>query len=108
MNSFINVLLIFSYIIILVGIFFGHSNTLMSGIIIDYVILLYYVFTFNVEKEIKKIVIKNLISNKIVTKKELIHIERLSKIIVLKNIASIILPIIELIKKIINFGKSNQ
>lgn len=108
MNSFINVLLIFSYIIILVGIFFGHSNTLMSGIIIDYVILLYYVFTINVEKEIKKIVIKNLISNKIVTKKELIHIERLSKIIVLKNIASIILPIIELIKKIINFGKSNQ
>lgn len=106
-NSFINVLLITSYIIILIGILFGHSNTLMSGIIIDYVILLYYAFTFNVEKEVKAIVIKELASNKIVIKKELIYIEKLSKIIVLKNVASIILPIIELIKKIIDFGKSN-
>lgn len=106
-DPFIKILLITSYIIIVIGILFGHMNTLISGVSIDYLILIFYILTYSVEKEAKKNAIKELAINKIVTKKELSYVEKIINATILSNIASIIFPIVELIKKIIEFGKSN-
>ena len=103
----INLLLILSYIIILIGFLFGHMNTLLSGIIIDYLILIIYILTYSVEIECKKIALKELVSNKIVNKKEIIEIEKVLKVALLTNFASIFFPLVEVLKKIIDFGKSN-
>ena len=104
---FVNLLLFASYIIILIGIIFGHINTLLSGIIIDYLILFFYIATYSIDKEAEKIATEELIKNKIITKKELINVQKILKVTTFNNIVSIIFPIVELIKKIVEFGKSN-
>ena len=104
----INILLISSYIIILIGLLFGHMNTLLSGVIIAYLILIFYILTYNIEKKVKKIALKELITNRIITKKERANIEKVLNVASLNNIASVIFPLAELLKKIIDFGKSNR
>lgn len=105
---FIKCVLYLGYIVIAIGAIFGHMRTLLVGISLEYFVLLFHVFTYKIEKEATEIAKNELIKEKIVTKKELPQLEEVLKAISLINIASIILPIAELVKKIIEFGNSNR
>lgn len=106
-DPFLKILLYSSYVIIIIGVLFGHINTLILGVLLDYLIMLFYIFTYSVEKKIKKIAIKELLNNKIISSKKIIYTEKVVNATSLNNIASIIFPIVEIIKKIVEFGKSS-
>ena len=105
---FINILLIVGYVITLFGCFFGHINTIITGISIIDLILLFHVVFYNVEKKATRIALIELIDNKIINKNEYKKIDKLLKINSYTMFASIIFPVAELIKKIIVFGDSNK
>lgn len=107
-TPFINILIIVGYIITLFGCFFGHVNTILVGLLIIDLTLLYNLLLYNVEKKAMKIAIVELVNNKIVSKNELKKIENLLKITSYTSFASIIFPVVELVKKIIVFGDSNR
>ena len=104
---FLNILMLTGYIIIIIGLLFGHMNTLLTGVFIEYLILLFHVCTYSIEREAKKIAIVELVGNSIIDKKEIKHIEELLNATAFTYLSSIIFPIVELIKKIIYFGRSN-
>ncbi len=104
----LNIILYLSYIIIAIGGIFGHIKTTLVGIGLDYIILLFHIFTIGIEKKAKKIAYKELVDSKIICTKEKGKIEEILNCLTYKNIACIILPIVQLVKEIISFGNSND
>ena len=105
---FWDLLMITGYIITLFGCFFGHVNTIIVGLaIIDLIILFSFIF-YNVEKRATIIALIEVINSKIVNKGEYKRIEKLLKTTSYTSFASVIFPIAELIKKIFAFGDSNK
>jgi hypothetical protein len=104
----LNILLYLSYIIIAIGAIFGHVKTTLIGIGLDYVILLFHLFTLSIEKKAKKIAYKELIDSKIICTKEKGKVLELLNCLTYKNVACIILPVVQLVKEIISFGNSNE
>ena len=108
LSPFIDILLIVGYLISLIGCFFGHINTIVIGLSIICLILLFHFVFYNIEKKSVKIAIIELINNKIISKNESRKIEELLKVTSYTSFASIVFPIIELVKKILVFGDSNR
>lgn len=104
---FLNILLLTGYLITIIGFLFGHKNTFLAGISIEYLLLIFHLCTYSIEKEAKKIAIIELIGDSIINKKEINKIEKLLTATTFIYFASIIFPVVQLIKKIIDFGKSN-
>lgn len=104
----VNILLIAGYLITLIGCFFGHVNTIIIGLSLIDIILLFNLIFYSVEKKSIKIALIELINEKIVSKNEIKKVEELLKVTSYTPFASIIFPVVELIKKIIVFGDSNK
>ena len=104
---FLNILLLTGYLITIIGFLFGHKNTLLVGVSIEYLLLLFHLCTYSIEKEAKKIALIELVGDSIINKKETKRIEKLLNVTAFSNFASIIFPVVQLIKKLIDFGKSN-
>lgn len=107
-NPVANILLVLGYIITIIGCFFGHVNTIVLGLSLIDLLLLYNVIFYKVEKKSIAISMVELIDNKIITKSEIKKIEELLKVSSFTSFASIIFPVVELIKKILIFGDSNK
>ncbi len=107
-NPLLKIILYFSYIVISIGILFGHLRTIYIGIGLDYAILLFHLFTYKIEKNSIKIAQSELLKNKIVNKKELEKVKEVLQAHSYIGIASIILPIAELLKRLVEFGNSNR
>ena len=106
--QFIYILLIVGYIITLFGCFFGHINTIIAGLlIIDIIILFNYMF-YSVEKRTIKIALIELVNSKIIAKSEYKKMDRLLKVTSYTTLAFVAIPVAELIKKIFMFGDSNK
>ena len=106
--QFIYILLIVGYIITLFGCFFGHINTIIAGLlIIDIIILFNYMF-YSVEKRAIKIALIELVNSKIIAKSEYKKMDRLLKVTSYTTLAFVAIPVAELIKKIFMFGDSNK
>ena len=106
--QFIYILLIVGYIITLFGCFFGHINTIIAGLlIIDIIILFNYLF-YSVEKRAIKIALIELVNSKIIAKSEYKKMDKLLKVTSYTTLAFVAIPVAELIKKIFMFGDSNK
>ena len=105
---FINILLIVGYLISLIGCFFGHITTIVVGLSIIDLIIFFHLIFYNNEKKSMKIATIELINNKIISKNEIRRIEKLLKVTSYTSFASIVFPVIELIKKVLIFGDSNK
>lgn len=103
-----NILLVLGYLITIIGCCFGHINTIITGLcLIDFILLFHIVF-YKIEVTARKIAIIELINEKIISKNEEKNIEKLLNVCSFKGIISVVFPVIELIKKIIQFGDSNR
>ena len=107
-TPFLNLLLYVGYIIIASGLLFGHMGTLLVGTCIEFLVLLFHAFTFKIEKSAKEIARNELIKNSIVNKKELEKIEEVLNANSIICFASLVFPIAELIKRIVEYGNSNR
>ena len=107
-DKFINAILYIGYIIFLVGILFGHMNTTIFGIALEYIVLLYYFLTFNVEKNVARIAITELEKSKLISKKEMSKIKELLKATSFLYVANLVFPVAWLFKFILDFGNSNR
>ena len=107
-NPFIKALLYIGYIIIATGLLFGHMGTLLVGAGLEYAILIFYFLTYKLEEDAKEIAKKELLKESIINKKELDNIDEVLNANMLINFASVIFPIAELFKKIIEYGNSNR
>ncbi len=107
-ENFINFILYIGYIIILVGTLFGHMHTVLTGVALEYVVLIYYFSTYSLEKKVEAIALDELIDNKIVSKNEINKVKELLKATSLLYIASLVFPIAWLFKFIVDFGNSNR
>ena len=108
LEQFVNILLYIGYLIILIGIIFGHLPTIWIGVGVELVILFYHLCTIKVDIDTRNIAYTELINHDIIDKKEAKHIRELLKATLLMSVASIIFPFAELIKRIIIFGNSNK
>jgi len=106
--QFIYLLMIVGYVITLFGCFFGHINTIILGLSLIDLIIVYNFLFYSVEKKAMRISIVELVSSKIVNKNEYKKVGKLLKVTSFTTLASVIFPIAELIKKIILFGDSNR
>ena len=102
------IILILGYLITIIGCFFGHANTIIIGLSLIDLILLYNVVFYNIEKKSMKVALIELVKNKIITKSEIKRVEELLKVTSYTSFATIIFPVVELIKKILVFGDSNK
>ena len=102
------IILYLGYLFLAIGILFGHIKTILVGIALEYMVLLFYVFTYKIEKDSRQLALKELIANKIITKKEVNKIDDVIKAASLTYIASLVIPISRLFKLIIEFGKSDK
>ena len=105
---FINILLIVGYLITLFGCFFGHVNTIIVGLLIIDLILLFHLVFYKVDLTASKIALVELINSDIIQKSETKKMEELLKVTSYTSFASIFFPIVELIKMVIEFGDSNK
>lgn len=105
---FLKILLYVGYLIIASGILFGHRATILVGVCLEYTVIIFHILTYKIEKDAKEIAKKELIDQSIITKKELAKIDEVLTANSLINIASIMFPIAELIKKILEYGNSNR
>ena len=101
-------ILYLGYIVITIGILFGNIMTILTGVALEYAVLLFYLFTYKLEKSIKIRALHELKNNKLITKNEIKKIEELLKANSYIYIASIVFPISRLFKLIIDFGKSDR
>ncbi len=102
------IILILGYILTIIGCLFGHVNTITIGLCLIVFILLFQVAFYKVEKTALRIATVNLINNKIITSNESKKIEELLQASSYMCIASIVFPVMEVIKKVIEFGNSNN
>lgn len=107
-NPLLKVILYFSYIVLFMGILFGNLRTIYIGIALEYAILIFHVLTYKIEKNSIKIAQNELLKNKIITKKELEKVKEILQAHSYIGVASIILPIAELLKRMVEFGNSNR
>lgn len=107
-KQLLDIFLYIGYIVIAVGALFGNMYTIYVGMSFEYVVLLFHILTLKIEKDASKIAINQLLDEKIINKREIRRINELLRINNYRYIASIIYPIIEVIKKIIEFGDSNE
>lgn len=107
-TPFLKVLLYTGYLIIAFGLLFGHIGTIQIGTFLEYAVLLFHLFTFKIEIYAKQLAKKELTKQSIVNKKELIQIEEVLNANTLICFASIVFPIAELIKKVIEYGASSK
>ena len=105
---YINILLVAGYLITLFGCFFGHVNTIIAGLGIIDLILLFHLVFYKVDSTASKIALVELVNNNMVQKGEIKKIEELLKVTSYTSFGSIFFPIVELIKKVIEFGDSNR
>ena len=99
--------MIVGYLITIIGCFFGHVNTIIVGLSLIDIVLLFHIIFYNVEKKAIGIALVELVDNKIIVKGEIKKIEALLKATSYTYFASIIFPIVEIIKKVLVFGDSN-
>lgn len=104
----VRIILIIGYIVTLYGCFFGHVKTITIGLSLIDIILLFHLFFYSVDKKARKISLVELVNNKIIVKNEQKTIKKLLNIASYTSFASIIFPIAELIKRIIEYGDSNR
>lgn len=104
----VNILLIAGYLVIIIGCFFGHVNTIIVGLSLIDLILIFNLVFYNVEKKAIKIALIELVNEKIIAKNEIKKVEELLKVTSYTSFASIIFPVVELAKKIVVFGDSNK
>lgn len=107
-SPLLTILLYMGYIIIAVGSLFGHFNTIYIGMGLVYIVMIFHIFTIKVEKEASEIAIKELEKQKVLNK---IELEKVIDVMNSRNyiyVASIIYPIIEIVKRIIEFGDSTE
>ncbi len=107
-DQFLQILLYIGYLVIAFGSLFGHFKTIYVGVGLEYVVLLFHLFTIKIEMDASNIAIKGLEKEKIVNKKELEKIKDILKTNNYIYLACIIYPIIELFKRIIAFGDSSE
>ncbi len=107
-NNFLLTLLLVGYLIIAFGSIFGHFQTIYVGVGLEYVVLLFHLFTLKIETDASKLAINELEKEKIVNKKELEIIKEILNANNYINLASIIYPIILFFKKVVEFGDSNK
>jgi hypothetical protein len=107
-KDLINIILYFGYLFLAVGALFGNIKIMLVGIALEYIILLYYMFTYNLEKKTKNRALIELINNKIITKKEQKKIETILKATSFIYMASIVFPVVKLFKLIVDFGNSKE
>lgn len=107
-KDLVNIILYLGYLVIAVGALFGHMNTILIGIALEYMVLLFYIATYKLDRDTKKKALKELLDNKLITKKELKKVEEALRATSFIYIASIVFPIAKLIKLIIDFGNSNK
>ena len=107
-NPFLNVLTVAGYLVTIIGCFFGHVNTIIAGLSIIDILLLINIIFYSVEKKAIKIALIELVDNDLVVKNELKKIEELLKVSSYTSLASVIYPVVELVKKVLVFGDSNR
>lgn len=107
-NPIANILLLLGYLITILGCFFGHVNTIIVGLSLIDIIFLFNIIFYNIEKKSMKIALIELVNNKIITKSEVKKVEELLKVCSYTSFSSIVFPVVELIKKILIFGDSNE
>ena len=107
-KDLVNIILFLGYLVIAVGTLFGHINTILIGFALEYMVLLFYICTYKLEKDTKERALKELLDNKLITKKELKKVEETLKATSFIYIASIVFPIAKLFKLIVDFGNSNK
>lgn len=105
---YIKTLLYIGYFILAIGILFGHMQTIYLGIALEYFVLIFHIATYKIEKDALELAKKELIKEKIITKKELEKVAVVLKSNSFSYIASIVFPIVELFKSIVEFGDSNK
>ena len=96
------------YLIIAIGLLFGHIRTLRIGMGFELLVIIFYLLTFSIEKNNCNFALEQLIDNKIITKNEVGKVKELLNASMYINFASIIFPIVELLKRIIEFGDSSK
>lgn len=107
-EKLVTIILYLGYVVIAIGILFGNIMTILTGVALEYTVLLFYILTYNLEKRINIRTLHELKDNKLITKNEIKKIEELLKANSYIYIASIFFPIARLIKLIIDFGKSDR
>ncbi len=108
LSSLLNLLLYSGYTIIALGTLFGHIKTIYIGFALVYSVLLFHICTIKIEKDTNKVTLIELKSTKLFNTKEIEKIEKILDSLTYIGIASITYPIIELVKRIIQFGDSNK
>lgn len=106
-EQFVSILLYTSYLITIIGALFGHIQTIWIGFGIALLIMVFHIATYSVEKETKDLAFKELVNNKIINKKEIKRIKKLLDVTSYIEIASIVFPFAELLKRIYEFGRSD-
>ena len=107
-SSFLDALLYIGYVIIAFGTLFAHLQTIYVGFGLVYFVLLFHLFTINVEKEANSITITEIKKSKLLTNKEINQIKKILEVLTFINLASVVYPLVELSKRIIQFGESNK
>lgn len=108
LENFIKLILVCGYIILIIGTFFGHMNTVYLGMGLIAFVLLYHLILLGTEADISSMAFNELIDKKLITKKEGKMVEKVLKVFSLTDIASIFFPFAILMRKIIDFGKSSR
>ncbi len=107
LESFVRGLLLAGYSVTVIGALFGHSNTLYLGVALITIVFLYRLSFVKYESKISCMAMDLLLKMKIVNKKESKRIGKALKAFTYSDTVSIVFPFALLIRKIIEFGKSN-
>ena len=107
-SSFLDILLYIGYAIIAFGTLFAHLQTIYVGFGLVYFVFLFHLLTIKIEKEANAIAISEIKKSKLLTNKEINQLKKVLEVLVYINLASIVYPLVELSKRIIQFGESNK
>ena len=108
LSTFLNILLYSGYTIIALGTLFGHIRTIYVGFAFVYSVLLFHICTIKIERDTNKLALIEIKNTKLFSTKEIEKIKKILDSLTYIGIASITYPIIELVKRIIQFGDSNK
>ena len=107
LEQFLYILIYIGYLIIIIGSIFGHIKTIWLGFGLEIMVVVFHIFTYNVERKAKEIALNELLGNKIIKLKEKKKIIELLNVSSYICIASAAFPIAELLRRIYEFGKSD-
>ena len=106
LSPFFNLLIYAGYLVIGIGVLFGHMKTMWIGFYLEMFVFFFYLLTFRYESKLCSFAITMLNKNKIITKKENDMVRDVLNASRYIGFASIVSPIILLGILIVNFGRS--